>query len=124
CISTTSTTSRRPPSTGGASASAADAAGEIARDEAERYLTWLAVRPHVPTVRDLRERLLALARRELARASGSDDAERERVAEALVAKLLHRPFERLRREAAQGSSAHYAEALRELFGLDEEEDEP
>ena len=103
-------------------ASAAEAAREIAREEAERYLGWLAVLPHVPTVVELRERLLALAKRELARAPGGDAAERDRVAEALVAKLLHRPLERLRREAAQGTSSYYAEALRELFGLDEEEE--
>jgi hypothetical protein len=41
---------------------------------------------------------------------------------ALVAKLLHRPLERLRREADQGAAPYYAEALRELFGLDDEED--
>ncbi|HXX48409.1 MAG TPA: hypothetical protein VEN47_09290, partial [Myxococcota bacterium] len=103
-------------------ASAAETAREIAREEAERYLAWLAVLPHVPTVVELRERLVSLAKRELARAPGGDPSERDRVAEALVAKLLHRPLERLRREAAQGTSSYYAEALRELFGLDEEEE--
>jgi len=99
---------------------AAERARAIASEEADRYLRWLAVLPHVPTVRELRERLLALTKAELARTSGGDP---DHVAEALVAKLLHRPFERLRREAGQGTTAYYAEALRELFALDDE-DEP
>jgi len=104
-------------------ASAAETARAIAREEAERYLAWLGALPHVPTVRELQERLLSLAKRELARAPAGDAAQLDRVAEALVAKLLHRPLERLRREAAQGTSSYYAAALRELFGLDEEEEE-
>jgi glutamyl-tRNA reductase len=100
-------------------ASAAESAREIAREEADRYLRWLAVLPHVPTVRELRERLTRLTERELERTSGEDNAH---VADALVAKLLHRPLERLRREAEQGTSSYYAAALRDLFALDEEED--
>lgn len=98
---------------------AADAAREIARDEADRYLRWLALLPHVPTARELRERLERQVLAELERAPKSDAA---RTAEAVVAKLLHRPLERLRREADQGGAHYYAEALRELFGLDDEEE--
>jgi glutamyl-tRNA reductase len=100
-------------------ATAAEAAQAIAREEAEAWLDWLALLPHTPTLRELRDRLVGLTRRELERSAGGDP---ERVADALVAKLLHRPFERLRREAAQGAASYYAEALRELFALDEEED--
>jgi glutamyl-tRNA reductase len=100
-------------------ASAAEAAREIARQEAEHYLRWLAVLPHVPTLRELRERLERVATGELARTQGDDS---QRVAQALVAKLLHRPLEKLRREAELGGSVYYAEALRDLFGLDDEEE--
>ena len=98
-------------------AAAADSAREIAHHEAEQYLRWLAVLPHVPTLRGLRERLEHIAAAELARSQGEDT---ERVAQALVAKLLHHPLERLRREADQGAALYYAEALRDLFGLDDE----
>ena len=99
--------------------SAADAAREIARDEADRYLRWLELLPHVPTASELRARLERQVRAELERTPGSDPA---RTAQAVVAKLLHRPLERLRREADQGAAPYYAEALRELFGLDDEEE--
>jgi glutamyl-tRNA reductase len=98
---------------------AAEAAREIARDEADRYLRWLALLPHVPTARELRARLERQVQAELERVPGGDPA---RAAQAVVAKLLHRPLERLRREADQGAAPYYAEALRELFGLDDEED--
>jgi glutamyl-tRNA reductase len=99
-------------------AAAAEAAREIVRQEADHYLRWLAVLPHVPTARELRAWLERVARGELER--GGDP---ELIAHSLVAKLLHRPLERLRREADQGSSLYYAQALRDLFGLDDGEGE-
>ncbi len=109
-------------------AAAADAAGAIARAEAERFLTWLAVLPHTPTIRELHARLEALALGEvrqtvsrLGAASGGVEPELERLAQAIVAKILHRPLEQIRREASSGAAPYHAEALRELFGLEEED---
>ncbi len=99
---------------------AADLARVIARQEADRFMRWLGGLPHAPTLRELRERLEAMAVAELARTQGEDP---ERVAQALVAKLMHRPLRRLRGEAERGGSLYYVEALRDLFGLDDEEDE-
>ncbi len=45
----------------------------------------------------------------------------ERLAEGIVAKLLHGPLERLRAEAAKGSGPYYADAVQALFGLEEDE---
>jgi glutamyl-tRNA reductase len=100
-------------------AGAAETAREIARDEAERFMRWLGDKPHAPTVRELREKLELLAREELARLRGADDA---RIAESLVAKLMHRPLRRVHAEAERGASLYYVEALRDLFGLDEEDE--
>ena len=100
-------------------AAAADRAREIAREESEHFLRWLEVLPHAPTVRELREQLERMAAEELVRMRGEDV---ERVAESLVAKLMHRPLARLRGEAERGASLYYAEALRDLFGLDDEDD--
>ncbi len=107
---------------------AADAAGAIAREEGDRFLHWLAVLPHTATIRELHERLEALTLDELRRtvsrlgAPGQTlEPELERTAQANVAKLLHQPLEQLRREAASGFAQYYAGALRELFGLEEED---
>ncbi|MEX2208571.1 MAG: glutamyl-tRNA reductase [Myxococcota bacterium] len=109
-------------------ASAADAAGAIAREEGDRFLHWLAVLPHAPTIRELRERLEAQAldevRRTVSRLGAPGESlepELERMARAIVAKLLHQPLEQLRREASSGFAQYYAGALRELFGLEEED---
>jgi glutamyl-tRNA reductase len=101
-------------------AAAADAAREIAREEADRYFQWLGRQPHVPTLREVRERLERVAQEELERNPGSDPA---RTAQSLVAKLMHRPFARVRAEGERGGSLYYVEALRDLFGLDDDEDE-
>jgi glutamyl-tRNA reductase len=109
-------------------ASAAEAAVAIANQEADRYLRWLAVLPHAPAIRDLRARLEAQARDEvhlavsrLGAAGAAAAPELERLGQALVAKLLHHPLEQLRLEAERGGAPYYAEALRALFGLEEEE---
>ena len=109
-------------------AAAADAAAAIARAEAERFLTWLAVLPHTPTIRELHARLDALAlgevRQTVSRMGAASEAvepELERLAQAIVAKILHRPLEQLRREASSGAAPYHADALRELFGLEEED---
>ena len=109
-------------------ASAADAAGAIARAEGDRFLRWLAILPHTPTIRELHARLDALALEEVRRtvsrlgaSAAGVEPELERLAQAIVAKLLHRPLERLRREASSGAAPYYSEALRELFGLEEED---
>jgi hypothetical protein len=38
-----------------------------------------------------------------------------------VRKLLHRPLARLRDAAADGTGVYYADAVRRLFALEEEE---
>ncbi|MFI5315696.1 MAG: hypothetical protein ACHQ6T_08340 [Myxococcota bacterium] len=45
------------------------------------------------------------------------------MAQSLVAKLMHQPLTRVRNEGERGASRYYAEALRDLFGLDDGEDE-
>jgi len=47
----------------------------------------------------------------------------ERMAETIVAKLLHRPLKQLRAESEAGAGPYYAEAVRRLFGLELEDEE-
>ena len=97
--------------------------------ELEQFERWHAGRRVVPTIRELRERArgvaLGEAQRTLARLPDATDQTRaavERIAEAIVAKLLHRPLDQLRAEAAEGETSYYAEAVREIFGLEEDEE--
>jgi glutamyl-tRNA reductase len=99
--------------------------------EVEQFQRWCARLGVAPTIKDLVEQAENLARDEARRrASGGSselEAALERAASSIVAKLLHRPLERLRSEAEEGGGAYYAEAIRDLFGLDgdprEESDE-
>jgi glutamyl-tRNA reductase len=100
-------------------AEAVPAAQSIVASEVEAYERWRAGLPLVPTIRRLRERVEAQVREELARGGAPEP---ERLAEAIMSRILHEPLERLRRETEEGSGAYYAEALQALFGLEEEGD--
>ena len=107
---------------------AMEPAESIVRSEADRFERWRTALPLVPTIVALRERAEALALAEVRRAAaglrGAADAPPEaleRLAQAIVAKILHRPFERLRDEAEEGA-VYYREATRHLFGLEEDDE--
>lgn len=106
-------------------------AQEIVREEVDRYERWLSALDAVPVIKELRARAEALARAEVAKQLRGDfsgpEAEKteralEALAHALTGKLLHSPLERLRREAEEGRGDYFADAVRALFALDEEED--
>jgi glutamyl-tRNA reductase len=94
----------------------------IVAAEVEQFERWRARLGVTPTIKDLVERVESLARAEAQRrasgGSGELEAALERATASIVAKLLHRPLERLRAEAEEGGGAYYAEAVRDLFGLD------
>ncbi len=99
----------------------------IVADECARFERWRAGLEAVPTIRALVARGEAVAKAEVERAlerapAGVDRAVLERLAAGVVAHLLHTPLERLRAEAEEGSGPYIADALRELLGLDTEED--
>ncbi|MCE2391521.1 MAG: glutamyl-tRNA reductase [Proteobacteria bacterium] len=98
-------------------------AERIVSAEVDAFERWRAALPLVPTIRELRERVQQQIEQDLARATRLDASERRRSAEAMTAKILHRPLDRLRREAEEGAGPYYAEAVRSLFGLEEEEEE-
>ena len=102
--------------------SALPQAERIVAAEVDAYERWRATLALVPTIRLLREKVQGQIEEDLSREAAMDAPQRRRAAEAMTAKLLHRPLERLRREAEEGAGAYYAEAVRSLFGLDEEDD--
>ncbi|MBX6350449.1 MAG: glutamyl-tRNA reductase [Clostridia bacterium] len=96
----------------------------ILEEELLRFEDWRRSREVAPLIRDLREWAEGVAREEAEaalRSLGPADARTkdaiERLARRLVGRLLHEPTVRLRRPGPAGQLA-YADAVRELFGLD------
>jgi glutamyl-tRNA reductase len=94
--------------------------------EAERFAAWQASLEVVPAISELREHAEAIRAGELARAESVlarlSDSERrllESVTAGIVNKLLHLPTVRLKEAAAGTEGVAYADAVRHLFGLDE-----
>jgi glutamyl-tRNA reductase len=105
--------------------------GEAARaerlvaDEADRFREWQASLEVVPTIASLRALAEEIRDRELAKAGGrlSEQERRhvESVTAQIVAKLLHLPTIRMKEAAAAADGVVYADVVRHLFGLDEDE---
>ncbi len=88
----------------------------IVEEEAGAFLTWLAGRQAVPTIRALREQAEAILEAELARTPGDQEHLRA-FGRRLFNKLLHHPTVRLRDRAASHGSA-YLDVACDLFALD------
>jgi glutamyl-tRNA reductase len=93
----------------------------IVEAECERFERWHSGVGAVPVIKALRERAEALLEAELREASALDP-EARRLAESLLARLLHEPLTRLRAEAEEGNAPYYADAIAEIFGLREDDD--
>lgn len=99
----------------------------IIAEEAAALGAWLSGREVMPTMLELRRHAETIARQEVQRTlhrlrHHTPDPDRisqevERLAERIVAKLLHEPTVRLKAQAADGNGAAYAQALSELFAL-------
>jgi glutamyl-tRNA reductase len=106
----------------------AERAEAIVADEARRFSAWQASLDVVPAITSLRARAEEIRSAELARVEGRlgrlSDPER-RAVEALTAqivnKLLHLPTIRMKEAAVTADGVLYADAVRHLFGLAEEE---
>jgi glutamyl-tRNA reductase len=108
---------------------AARAEGIVAQ-EADAFLEWQAALDVVPAIASLRARAEEIRRGELERAEarlGRLSDEQRSVVESLTAqivnKLLHLPTVRMKQAAAAADGVVYAEAVRHLFGLGEEDGE-
>jgi glutamyl-tRNA reductase len=106
----------------------AERAERIVAEEAERFHEWLASLEVVPAIASLRARAEEIRRGELARAEARlgrlTEAERtvvESMTTQIVNKLLHLPTVRMKQAAAAADGVLYAETVRHLFGLGEDE---
>ena len=100
----------------------------IVAEEQQRFDGWFAALRAVPTIKHLRARVEDIRSAEFERALGRmdlDDGQRgavEALTRALVNKILHTPFTRLRQQAEREDGMACLEVARLLFGLDELED--
>jgi glutamyl-tRNA reductase len=103
-----------------------DAARHIVAGEVASYLAGQRMAEVTPTVTALRQRAADVVEAELLRLQnrlpGLDTAQRDEVARTVrrvVDKLLHAPTVRIKQLASAPGGDSYAEALRELFELDQ-----
>jgi glutamyl-tRNA reductase len=100
----------------------AERAESIVAEEADRFRAWQASLDVVPTIASLRARAEAIRAAELSKAKLSE-SEREAVESIttqILNKLLHLPTIRMKEAAAAADGVLYADAMRHLFGLDDE----
>ena len=97
---------------------------QLVADEAERFRSWRASLDVVPAIASLRARAEEIRSAELAKVNGrvSDDERRtlESVTAQILNKLLHLPTVRMKEAAVSADGAAYADAVRHLFGLEDD----
>jgi glutamyl-tRNA reductase len=100
----------------------AERAEAIVAAEAERFRAWQASLDVVPTIASLRARAEAIRSAELSRANLSDEEREtvESITSQILNKLLHLPTVRMKEAAAAADGVLYADAVRHLFGLEDE----
>jgi glutamyl-tRNA reductase len=105
----------------------AERAEAIVAGEAEKFHEWHASLDVVPAIASLRARAEEIREAELQKADallGRLDESQRRAVEAVTAqivnKLLHLPTVRMKKAAAAADGVLYAEAVRHLFGLEDE----
>ena len=106
----------------------AERAETIVAAEAEKFHEWHASLDVVPAIASLRayaeEIRVAELRRAESRLGKLDESQRravESVTAQIVNKLLHLPTVRMKEAAAAADGVLYAEAVRHLFGLGEDD---
>jgi glutamyl-tRNA reductase len=100
----------------------AERAESIVAAEVERFREWQASLDVVPAIASLRARAEEIREAELERAklSGAERRAAESVTAAVLNKLLHLPTIRMKQAAAAADGVIYADAVRHLFGLEDE----
>ena len=108
--------------------SEAERAESIVAAEADKFHEWQASLDIVPAIASLRARAEEIREQELAKAEAVlerlDESQRravESITAQIVNKLLHMPTIRLKQAAAAADGVFYADAVRHLFGLGEDE---
>ena len=100
----------------------AERAEQLVAEEAARFREWRASLDVVPAIASLRARAEQIRAAEIAKVRVSDAERRtlESVTAQILNKLLHLPTVRMKEAAVSADGAAYADAVRHLFGLEEE----
>ena len=102
----------------------AEQAEHTVAEEVFRFQSWRASLDVVPAIASLRARAEQIRSAELAKVDGrvSEDERRtlESVTSQILNKLLHLPTVRMKEAAVSSDGAAYADAVRHLFGLEDE----
>ena len=103
----------------------AERAEQLVGEEAERFRTWQASLEVVPAIASLRARAEEIRQAELAKAatrlSENERVTLDAITTQILNKLLHLPTVRMKEAAVSADGAVYADAVRHLFGLGEDE---
>ena len=104
--------------------SEAERAEAIVLEEADEFRAWQASLDVVPAIASLRARAEQIRESELEKARGRLSERElkavESVTSSILNKLLHLPTIRMKEAAVTADGAEYADAVRYLFGLEEE----
>lgn len=103
-------------------------AEKIVEEEAQNFIAYLnSLEVTIPVIRDLREHAEDIRQAELQktmrRLPGLNQEQQEQIStltHSIVSKLLHHPTVRLRQRNVGENGDHYADLVRQLFGLDQE----
>ncbi len=105
-------------------------AEDIVSEELEAFSQWIETLEVVPTIKSLRKRFEEIKREEFEEAETSlkhlsekDLKAVERMAGAIINKILHKPTVLLKKEGRKLEGDIYIEAVRKLFDLTEETEE-
>jgi glutamyl-tRNA reductase len=100
----------------------ADRAEQLVAEAASSFRSWRASLDVVPAIASLRARAEEIRTAELAKVKVSDDERRtlDSVTAQILNKLLHLPTIRMKEAAVSPDGAVYADAVRHLFGLEDE----
>jgi glutamyl-tRNA reductase len=105
--------------------SEAERAEALVLEEADEFRAWQASLDVVPAIASLRARAEEIREHELEKARGRLSEKELRAVESVTSsilnKLLHLPTVRMKEAAAASDGLVYADAVRHLFGLGEEE---
>ena len=102
----------------------AERAEQLAAEEVERFQAWRASLDVVPAIASLRARAEEIRSAEVAKVAGrvspDERAKLESVTTQILNKLLHLPTVRMKEAAVTADGAAYADAVRHLFGLEDD----
>jgi glutamyl-tRNA reductase len=103
----------------------AERAEQLVGEEGARFRQWQASLEVVPAIASLRARAEEIRRAELARSaarlSEHERLELDSITTRILNKLLHLPTVRMKEAAVTAEGVAYADAVRHLFGLEEEQ---